>query len=61
MAELRPCPKCGRKPWLGYAYGKYFIVGQVAGCGVCDMFGERHASGEQEVEAWNRRVNNDIN
>lgn len=56
MAELKPCPKCGRKPLLGYACGEYFIVGQVGGCGVCDMFGEMHASREQEVKAWNRRV-----
>ena len=61
MAELRPCPKCGRRPLLGYACGEYFIVGQVGGCGVCDMFGEMHASREQEVEAWNRRVKNDTN
>lgn len=56
MIELKQCPKCGRRPWLGYACGEYFIVGQVEGCGVCDTFGEMHASREQEAEAWNRRA-----
>ena len=58
MIELKQCPKCGRRPLLGYACGEYFIVGQVEGCGVCDTFGEMHASREQEVEAWNRRADN---
>lgn len=58
MIELKQCPKCGRRPLLGYAYGKYFIVGQVGGCGVCDTFGEMHESREQEAEAWNRRADN---
>ena len=56
MTELKPCPKCGRRPLLGYACGEYFIVGKVRGCGVCDTFGEMHASREQEAEAWNRRA-----
>lgn len=56
MAELKPCPKCGRRPLIGYACGEWFIVAQVGGCGVCDTFGEMHASREQEVEAWNRRA-----
>ena len=56
MIELKQCPKCGRRPLLGYACGEYFIVGQVEGCGVCDTFGEMHASIEQEAEAWNRRA-----
>ena len=58
MIELKQCPKCGRRPLLGYACGEYFIVGQVEGCGVCDTFGEMHASREQEAEAWNRRADN---
>lgn len=52
--ELNPCPKCGRRPLLGYACGVYFIVGQVGGCEVCETFGERHSSREQEAEAWNQ-------
>lgn len=58
MTELKPCPNCGYRPSLGHAYGKYFIVGQVEGCEVCDTFGEMHASREQEAEAWNRRTDN---
>lgn len=59
MLELKQCPKCGRKPLIGYAYGVWFIEGQVEGCEVCDTFGEMHASKEQEVEAWNRRASNE--
>lgn len=59
MTKLKPCPKCGRRPLLGYAYGKYFVVGQTGGCGVCDTFGEMRATDEQEAEAWNRRTDND--
>ena len=59
MIYLKPCPKCGRRPLLGYACGEYFIVGQVGGgCGVCDTFGEMHASREQEAKAWNGRADN---
>lgn len=54
MDELKPCPKCGRRPIFGYACGEYFIAGQHEGCPVCDNFGEMHASREQESEAWNR-------
>lgn len=58
MTELKPCPKCRRRPSLGYACGEYFIVGQREGCPVCDNFREMHASREQEAEAWNRRADN---
>ena len=58
MDELKPCPKCGRRPLIRYACGEWFIVGQVGGGGVWDTFGEMHASREQEAEAWNRRADN---
>lgn len=54
--ELNPCPKCGRRPLLGYACGEYFIVSQVEECVVCNNFREMHATKEQEAEAWNRRT-----
>lgn len=57
MIELKPCPKCGRVPMIGYACGEYFIVGNVADCPVCDGFTEMHSSEETEIEAWNRRAN----
>lgn len=58
--ELKPCPKCGRRPIFGYACGEYFIVGKHEGCPVCDNFGEMHATEEQEAEAWNRRTTNEM-
>ena len=57
MIELKPCPKCGMKPMIGYACGKYFIVGMVANCPVCGYFNEmRYSKKKTEIEAWNRRV-----
>ena len=44
MIELKPCPKCGMKPMIGYACGKYFIVGRMAYCPVCDYFNEMRYS-----------------
>ena len=56
MAELKPCPHCGRVPLIGYACGEYFIVGAVRDCPVCDDFTEMHSSEAIEIEAWNRRA-----
>lgn len=56
MIELKPCPKCGMKPMIGYACGKYFIVGRMAYCPVCDYFNEMHYSEKTEIEALNRRA-----
>ena len=58
MIDLKPCPKCGRRPSLGYVCGEFFIVGQVRGCGVCDTFGEMHACRDQDAEGCNRRADN---
>lgn len=55
MIELKPCPKCGRRPSLGYACGEYFIVGG-SDCPMCGGFNEMHASSKQEVEEWNRML-----
>ena len=59
MIELKTCPKCGRKPAIGYVCGEYFVIGSETGCSVCDNFREMHASMEQEVEAWNRTTSDD--
>lgn len=60
MAEIKPCPKCGEVPIIGYACGEYFIlpISKAIGACVCSSFAEMHASKEQEIEAWNRRADN---
>ena len=63
MAELKllPCPKCGQVPLIGYACGEYFIfsIDKPVGVCVCGSFCEMHSSKEREIEAWNRRAEND--
>lgn len=58
MTELKPCPKCGGVPRIGYAFGEYFVVGTEDDCPVCGVvsFVEMHSSEEMEIEAWNRVV-----
>lgn len=58
MAELKPCKKCGGVPKIGYAYGEYFIIGENKDCPVCGVCSsiEMHASEEQEIKEWNRRM-----
>ena len=60
MTELKPCPQCGEVPEIRYACGEYFILPTskaVEDCG-CSYFTEMHSTKEQEIEAWNRRVDN---
>ena len=54
--DVKPCPRCGAVPHIGYACGEYFIVGATEGCPVCDGFTEMHSSEEQEIYVWNRRT-----
>ena len=57
MAELKPCPKCGVPPKLGYACGEYLVYGDDPECPYCGQsFAEMHSSEKLEIEAWNRRV-----
>ena len=57
MAELKPCPKCGVPPKIGYACGEYFVHGDDPECPYCGQnFTEMHSSEKLEIEAWNRRV-----
>ncbi|MBQ7767572.1 MAG: hypothetical protein IJ403_01665 [Oscillospiraceae bacterium] len=56
QADVKPCPRCGEVPHIGYACGEYFIMGVTEGCPVCDGFTEMHSSEEQEIYAWNRRA-----
>ena len=57
MAELKPCPKCGKVPLLSYACGEFFVVG-IRDCPMCGGFDEMHATEDQEAEVWNRRCGN---
>lgn len=57
MVELKPCPKCGVPPKIGYACGEYLVYGDDPDCPYCGHdFTEMHSSEKLEVEAWNRRV-----
>ena len=56
QADVKPCPRCGEVPNIGYACGEYFIMGATEGCPVCDGFTEMHSSEEQEIYAWNESV-----
>lgn len=60
-AKLKPCPKCGETPEIGYCRGEYFIFhpAKVVGTCVCASFAEMHSSEQQEIEAWNRRADNE--
>lgn len=56
MAELKPCPICGKNPIIGYACGEYLVIGD-EDCPCCGIeFTEMHSNEELEIEAWNRRV-----
>lgn len=58
--ELKPCPQCQEVPMVGYVCGEYFIftASKPVGTCFCSSFAEMHSSQEQEIEAWNRRVEN---
>ena len=57
MDELKPCPRCGGTPHLGFCCGEYLIYGDYPDCPICgDEFTEMHSNKELEIEAWNRRA-----
>ena len=60
MDALQPCPRCGVSPHLAYCCGEYLIYGDDNDCPICgDAFTEMHSSEKKEVEAWNRRAENE--
>ena len=61
MDKLKPCPKCKEVPTIAYACGEYFIlsISKPVGACFCSSFAEMHSSEEQEIEVWNRSVDND--
>ena len=55
MAELKPCPFCGGKPYIGRCFGssqrnRYSVKCR---CGVLTQFFDRRY---KAIEAWNRRA-----
>ncbi len=60
-AKLKPCHQCGEVPEIGYCCGEYFIfhISKPVGICFCSSFTEMHSSEQQEIEAWNMRVDND--
>lgn len=58
--ELKPCPKCGEVPKIGYACGEYFVFHESAPIGacICSSFHEMHLSEEQEIKVWNDYIEN---
>lgn len=60
MAELKPCPFCRKTPKIGYACGEYLVYGDDDDCPGCGIaFTEMHSSEVLEIEAWNRRVDDE--
>ena len=58
MDGLKPCPRCGVPPRIGYCCGEYLVAGDDPTCPYCgDAFAEMHANKDMEIEAWNRRAN----
>ena len=60
QTELKPCPKCGEVPQIGYACGEYFIFSESVpfdAC-ICSSFHEMHSSEKQETEVWNEHIEN---
>ena len=59
MIELKPCPKCGMRPMIGCACGKYFIVGMVANCPMCGYLNEMHYSEKRKSKHGTGGLTND--
>ena len=57
--KLKPCPRCGVPPRVGYACGEYFIYGEDPDCPICGHnFTEMHSNEGEEIKAWQRRAGN---
>lgn len=54
MQQVSICPKCGRRPAIGYACGEYFIMTADDTCPLCSNFNEMHSSEEREIIEWNK-------
>ena len=61
MDELKPCPFCGGKAFSTGVLPTYgFDVMYRAICEDCNISTPSKWTKEKAIEAWNRRVNNDV-
>ena len=57
MAELKPCPFCGGKPFVSARlpyFGETPTVAVV--CGDCNAASKHKIKEEEAIKAWNRRA-----
>lgn len=57
MAELKPCPFCGGKPFVSARlpyFGETLTVAVV--CEDCNAASKHKVNEKDAIEAWNRRV-----
>lgn len=57
MAELKPCPFCGGKPFVSAKlpfFGETPTVAVV--CGDCNASSKHKRAEDEAIEAWNRRM-----
>lgn len=61
MAELKPCPFCGKKPRIKFFNGDPAIRKYDVGCNQtlcpCRPRTRLYANVDDAIEAWNRRAN----
>ena len=62
MTELKPCPLCGRagERWNVVSIGKKFSSSWRVKCKLCGVTTTSYSTEEQAVNAWNRRLNNEV-
>ena len=59
MAELKPCPFCGGKPFISAKLPYFGEVPTLAVvCENCNASTKQTDKKEKAIESWNRRVNN---
>ena len=59
MKDIKPCPFCGGKAFLGQYQTNFFATLYAVRCEDCNSVGKSCKTEEEAAEAWNRRVNND--
>lgn len=59
MDELRPCPFCGGKADIHYAYTWGLQNQYEVRCDLCPCAMGVHGSEQEAIEEWNRRADQD--